>query len=73
MYFEINKTTNITNTKMVYNEIGKRGMRVSSLKAETIIGKALKDIQRDLEGGLHKVVDETLPALMELHKKGHKN
>ena len=135
---------------MVYNEIGKTGMRVSNLgfgasslggvfhsireeegiqavhvavdnginfidvspyyghlKAETVLGKALKEIPRekyylstkvgrygkdgvntwdysakrakeshdiefqaDLEGGLQKVVDETLPALVELRDKG---
>ena len=135
---------------MVYNEIGKTGMRVSNLgfgasslggvfhsireeegiqavhvAAETVLGKALKEIPRekyylstkvgrygkdgvntwdysakrakesvyesmerlnvdyidlinvhdiefqaDLEGGLQKVVDETLPALVELRDKG---
>ena len=122
---------------MIYNEIGKTGMKVSNLgfgasslggvfhsireeegieavhtavdnginfidvspyyghlKAETVLGKALKEIphskylerlnvdyidlinvhdiefQGDMEGGLQLIVDETLPALVELREKG---
>ncbi len=117
---------------MIYNELGKTGMKLSNLgfgasslggvfheireaegiqavhtavenginfidvspyyghlKAETVLGKALKDIPRNqyylstkvgrygkdgvnlnLEGGLQKIVDETLPALVKLREKG---